>query len=82
MVNQRYYEIVAEELWSRSLRPGLWARAVAETCDEGAVARAFYTRLRVAELMQLEEAERIAEKARAEKEKQRRNIESELRDLG
>ena len=69
MSNQRYYEVVAEELQRRSLRPGLWARAVAETSGEGEAARAFYIRLRVAELGQIEKADRAIERARVEKEK-------------
>ena len=72
MSDQRFYEFVAEELQRRSLRPGLWARAVAETGGEGETARALYIRLRVAELLQIEQAER----ARAATEMERRVAEA------
>lgn len=76
MSDQRYYEIVAQELQDRVLRPGLWTRAVAETGDEESAARALYIRFRVAELMQQEQAERI----RADAEAQRRAAEEERAD--
>src|SRR5438477_460887 len=65
MTDQRYYEIVGQELQRRVLHAGLWARAVAETGDEGATARALYIRLRVAELVQEEQAESIRAHAEA-----------------
>ncbi len=63
MSDQRYYEIVAEELQRKFLRPGLWARSVAETGGEGDTARAHYIRLRVLELIETEQIEhsRMAE---------------------
>ena len=72
MSNQRYYEAVAEELQRRFIRPGLWARAVAETGGEGDAARALYIRFRVSEL---EEEER-SERARAAAEMERRASEA------
>jgi len=63
ITNQRYYDLVASELQARFIRPGLWARAVAETGTEGAQARALYIRLRVLDLIAEENAER--EKAEA-----------------
>ena len=71
MSDQRYYEIVAEELQRKFLRPGLWARAVAEIGGEGEAARALYIRLRVAEISQKEQSDRaraVAEEARAKKQ--------------
>ena len=59
MTDQRYYEVVGQELQNKVVRAGLWARAVAETGDEGAAARGLYISLRVAELMQQEQAESI-----------------------
>ena len=67
MNDQRYYEIVAGELQRKSLRPGLWVRAVAETGGEGDTARAVYIRLRVSELFQIEQAGRAREAADAER---------------
>ncbi len=58
MSDQRFYEIVADELQRKSLRAGLWARAVAETGSEGEAARARYIRLRVGELIQAEQSSR------------------------
>lgn len=71
MSEQRFYDIVASELQSRSLKPGLWARAVAEVGDEGAGARARYIQLRVTELA---EQERLDEEQR--REAQRRQMEA------
>jgi hypothetical protein len=68
MSEQDYYDIVAQEIQSRSLRPGLWARTVAETDDEGAKARALYIRLRVGELLEQEQAERAASLAATQRE--------------
>lgn len=71
--NQRYYDVVAEELLRKSLRPGLWARAIADSGGEGDAAKALYIRLRVAELVQIDEianAQAAAdEKRRAEEER-------------
>ncbi len=69
MDDQAFYNIVALELRDQALRPGLWARAVAETGDEGSQARARYIRLRVAEL--IKERERLRLLAKLEKDKAR-----------
>jgi len=50
MSDQRYYDLVASELQSRTIKTGLWARAVAEVGGEGPAARARYIKLRVVEL--------------------------------
>ena len=60
-MEQRFYDFVALELQSRNIRPGLWARAVAEVGDEGATARARYIQLRVKELA---DEERLREHSR------------------
>jgi hypothetical protein len=70
MSDQRYYEIVAEELQRKFLRPGLWARAVAEAGGEGDAARALYIRLRVAELIQQEMLERTRAESEAQKQEE------------
>lgn len=57
MSDQRHYETVAQEIQRRDIRPGLWARAIAETGREDATARALYIRLRVAELIHEEQLE-------------------------
>ncbi len=45
--DEAYYARAAEEIASREVRPGLWAKALAETgCDEP-LARARYLKLRV-----------------------------------
>jgi len=73
MKDQRYYDIVAEELQRKFLRPGLWTRAVAEAGGEGdAAARSLYIRFRVAEIKQEEQSEMerlAAEESRARKQK-------------
>ena len=72
--DQRFYDIVAEELQRKVLKPGTWARAVAETGGEGEAARAHYIRLRVAELASMEQAEltRVAAEKKRKAEEQRR----------
>jgi uncharacterized membrane protein YdbT with pleckstrin-like domain len=67
MKDQRYYEIVAEELQRRFLRPGLWARAVAETGGEVDAARSLYICFRVAELKQEKESDRSRRAAEMER---------------
>ena len=62
MGDQYYYDCVAAELQQKFLRPGLWARAVAETGSEGEKARALYIKLRVQEL-QIENEARAAQEA-------------------
>ncbi len=49
-IDQRFYDLVAGELAQKNLKPGLWARALAESGADDARAKAFYIRLRVAEL--------------------------------
>jgi hypothetical protein len=54
MDEQRHYDIVAEELRHRFLKPELWTRAMAEVGGENDTSRSLYVRLRMAELAQLE----------------------------
>jgi hypothetical protein len=63
--NDKYYDEVARELETKSLRPGLWTRAVAETGDEGSAAKALYIRLRVSELVKQEQTDRASSQAEA-----------------
>lgn len=67
MSDQRYYDVVAEELQCKYIRTGLWARAVAETGGEGDTARSLYIRLRVSELIQIEQADRLRAAAEMER---------------
>jgi hypothetical protein len=53
---QRYYDIVADEMAQKILTPGLWARALAESGADDARAQAYYIRLRVAEMRREESA--------------------------
>jgi len=64
---QRHYDIVAAELENRVLHTGLWTRAVAETGEEGAAARARYINLRVAELATQEEIEKAVARGKRRK---------------
>ncbi len=48
--DQSLYDAVAAELAAQNIKPGLWARSLAETTGEEAHARAQYIRLRVDEL--------------------------------
>jgi hypothetical protein len=51
-IDQRYYDRVADELANKHVKPGLWARALAESGADDRRTQAFYIRLRVAELQQ------------------------------
>ena len=53
-IDQRYYDLVAAELAIQNVKPGLWARALAESGADDKRTQAFYIRLRVAELRQEE----------------------------
>ncbi len=66
--SQKYYDVVGQELQDRQVVPGLWARAVAETGNEGAEARARYIKLRVADLV--EEARIETERLQAARKRQ------------
>jgi hypothetical protein len=57
-IDQRYYDVVADELAQKNVKPGLWARALAESGADDARAQASYIRLRVAELLREESARR------------------------
>lgn len=72
--SDKFYDEVARELEAKSLRPGLWTRAVAETGDEGSAAKALYIRFRVSELVQQEQTGRasIQAEARRKADEQRR----------
>lgn len=49
-IDQLFYDAVAAELAAQNIKPGLWARALAETTGEEVHARAAYIRLRVDEM--------------------------------
>ena len=55
-IDQHYYDLVAEELAQKNLKPGLWARALAESGADDKRTQAYYIRLRVAELQRDENA--------------------------
>jgi hypothetical protein len=55
-IDQRFFDLVADELAGKDLKPGLWARALAEAGADDARTQAFYIRLRVAELQREESA--------------------------
>lgn len=47
---QEFFDTVAEELQKKSIKPGLWARALAESEGDASAAQGIYIRYRVAEL--------------------------------
>lgn len=73
LAEEHLYELAAEEIAANSIRPGLWAKAIAEADGDDAKAKARYIKLRVetmkaeAELNSFaeEEAARTAEATRA-----------------
>ena len=73
-VDDRFYDVVAQELQEKSMVPGLWTRAIAETGDEGSTAKSLYIRLRVSELIRQEQGnhEKSIAEARQKVVEQRR----------
>lgn len=65
MKDQHYFDIVALELQTRAVKPGLWARAIAESGQDDGRARAAYIKLRVQELKEEDELKRKAAEAEA-----------------
>jgi hypothetical protein len=57
--DEKYYEAVVRELESGSPRPGLWAKAFAESSGDEVATRALYIKLR-AEQLSHEDAARTA----------------------
>ena len=53
--DQKYFDQVAQELNNGNIDPGVWARALADTSDESAKAKARYINLRVNILKKLEQ---------------------------
>lgn len=49
-VQQKYFDAVAAELMGKTIKAGLWARAIAETGSDDGSAKAIYIRLRAEEL--------------------------------
>lgn len=83
MDNEAFYEQVAEEIATDTMKPGIWARAFAETDGENDRAKALYIRLRVAQLVnardvELQEAQRLKAQQALE-EKQARDEAAELK---
>jgi hypothetical protein len=50
MKDQDFFDLVARELQNRAIKPGLWARAIAESGQDDGRARSAYIKLRVQEL--------------------------------
>jgi len=48
--DQRFYDAVAAEMTAQSIKPGLWARALAESSGDEARSKARYIQLRVDEM--------------------------------
>ncbi len=83
MSDERFYDEVARELQERTLLPGLWTKAFAETDGDKDKARALYIRYRVEQLAQRERDElHRAEVQRQEQSKreQRERKEQEQRE--
>lgn len=62
---EKLFEVVAKEVEQNDIRPGLWAKAFAESDGDGTKARAAYLKLRVQslkdQLLQLDDALQAAE---------------------
>ena len=53
LAEEQLYELAAQEIAANNIRPGLWAKAIAESDGEDAKAEARYIKLRV-EMMEAE----------------------------
>jgi hypothetical protein len=59
-VQQKYFDAVAAELMGKTIKAGLWARAIAETGSDDGSAKAIYIRLRAEELCEEDAKRRLA----------------------
>ena len=59
MDDECYYDEVAKELANQQLRPGLWAKAIAESAGSESAARARYIKLRAQQLKDAASATKI-----------------------
>lgn len=63
--DEKYYEAVVKELESGNPRPGLWAKAFAESSGNEVAARALYIKLRAQQLIDEDKSKTLAlERAR------------------
>ena len=81
LAEEQLYEFAAEEIAANNIRPGLWAKAIAESDGDDAKAKARYIKLRV-EAMKAEadledHASENAHKAEAEMRKREENRQRE-----
>ena len=59
-VQQKYFDAVAAELTGKTIKRGLWARAIAETGSDDGKAKATYIRLRAEELREEDAKQRLS----------------------
>ena len=83
--NQRFYDIVAEEIRSRLVVDGIWVRSFSEAGGDDTKARAIYIAYRVEQLKAEEAAARATavERAQAEvrrEQEQRKRVKREARE--
>ena len=69
-MEQRFYDLVAHELQTGFLNPGLWTRAYSETNGDERRAKATYIRLRASELEIIDREQRLAEDLEARRQKE------------
>lgn len=64
---EQIFEIIANEIYNNEIRPGLWAKAYAETGGDDKRTQARYIKLRAAQIrLGIDESERILENIRTE----------------
>jgi hypothetical protein len=71
MTDQQAYDLVASEIQSRQLKPGVWARSLAESAGNKHLAESRYIKLRAEEILAKDRAEqsRIAREQQQEQSK-------------
>ena len=81
LAEEHLYELAAEEIAANNIRPGLWAKAIAESDGDDAKAKARYIKLRVetmkAEADLQDHASENAYKAEAEMRKREEELRRE-----
>ncbi|MDC6459922.1 hypothetical protein PQY66_06235 [Luminiphilus sp.] len=86
LAEEKLYELAAEEITANNIRPGLWAKAIAESDGDDAKAKARYIKLRVetmkaeADLQDYASANVEKERAEMEKREEERKREMEKRE--
>ena len=72
--DEKWYEIVAQELKLGLRRDGLWVKALAKSLGDNELAKSLYIELRVVQLMEEDFQKKESDRLIAKKEKEREKL--------